>query len=120
MDTHFQDSDADSPIGDFQGSQAKDDRLALALAHGGTCFAWFFAPLVVYLLKRNSSRHVAFEALQALLWSGLGSIAAFATCGLAIPVFLVWHVIGAVRALEGQPFNYPLVADLARKQVYGA
>ena len=97
-----------------------EDRFALVLAHGGTCFAWFMAPLVVYFLKRESSRRVAYEALQALLWSALGSIVAFATCGLAIPVFLAWHVLGAVRALEGRPFEYPLVAEVARKHVYGA
>jgi uncharacterized Tic20 family protein len=96
-----------------------EDRFALLLAHGGTCFAWFLAPLVVYLLKRDSSPRVAFEALQALLWSGIGSIAAIATCGLAIPVFLVWHVIGALYALDGRSFNYPLVADVARRHVYG-
>jgi uncharacterized Tic20 family protein len=101
-------------------STDNEDRLALVLAHGGTCFAWFLAPLVVYLLKRESSRRVAYESLQALLWSALGSIVAIATCGLAIPVFLVWHVLGAVRALEGRPFEYPLVADVARKHVYGA
>jgi uncharacterized Tic20 family protein len=101
-------------------STSSDDRLALVLAHGGTCFAWFLAPLAVYLLKRESSRRVAYESLQALLWSALGSVVAIATCGLAIPVFLVWHVLGAIRALEGRPFEYPLVAEIARKHVYGA
>ncbi len=105
---------------DSRFEQPQEDRLALVVAHGGTCFAWFLAPLVVYLLKRESSKRVAYESLQALLWSGLGSIAALATCGVAIPVFLVWHVIGAIRALEGRPFDYPLVADVARRHVYGA
>jgi uncharacterized protein len=109
MDTLFQDRD----------SSTGDDRFALLVAHGGTCFAWFLAPLLVYLLKRDSSRRVAAEALQALLWSGLGTIVALATCGLAIPVFMVWHVLGAVRALEGKPFDYPLVAEVARRHVYG-
>lgn len=115
MDTLFQDTDTPST-----SSTSGEDRFALVLAHGGTCFAWFLAPLVVYLLKRESSRRVAYEALQALLWSALGSVVAIATCGLAIPVFLAWHVIGAVRALSGQRFEYPLVADVARKHVYGA
>jgi uncharacterized Tic20 family protein len=110
MDTTFQDRD----------SSTSEDRFALVLAHGGTCFAWFLAPMVVYLLKRESSRAVAYEALQSLLWSALGSIAAVVTCGLAIPVFLVWHVLGAVRTLQGRPFEYPLVAEIARKHVYGA
>lgn len=97
-----------------------DNRLALAIAHGGTCFAWFLAPLLVYLLKRDASPRVAYESLQALLWSALGSIVAIATCGLAIPVFLVWHVLGALKALDGKPFDYPLVAETARRHVYGA
>jgi uncharacterized Tic20 family protein len=110
MDTLFQDRE----------STTSEDRCALIVAHGGTCFAWFLAPMLVYLLKRESSRRVAYEALQALLWSALGTIVAVATCGLAIPVFLVWHVIGALRAFEGRPFDYPLVAEVARKHVYGA
>jgi uncharacterized Tic20 family protein len=114
-DTFLNDDDNDS-----LSATTSEDRFALVLAHGGTCFAWFLAPMVVYLLKRDSSRRVAYEALQALLWSALGSIVAIATCGLAIPVFLVWHVIGAVRAFQGRRFEYPLVAEVARKHVYGA
>jgi uncharacterized Tic20 family protein len=96
-----------------------ENRLALVIAHGGTFFAWFLAPLAIYLLKRDSSPRVAYEALQALLWSALGSIVALATCGLAIPVFLVWHLLGALRALDGRSFEYPLVAEVARRHVYG-
>ena len=113
METFYQDDDRTLPSNN-------GDRLALVIAHGGTFFAWFLAPLLVYLLKRDSSRRVAYEALQALLWSALGSVVAIATCGLAIPVFLVWHLIGAVKALNGQPYEYPLVADVARRHVYGA
>jgi uncharacterized Tic20 family protein len=103
----------------FQDHTTPEDRFALVLAHGGTCFAWFLAPMIVYLLKRDSSRRVAYEALQALLWSALGTLVAIATCGLAIPVFLVWHVLGAIRACEGRPFEYPLVAEVAWTHVYG-
>jgi uncharacterized Tic20 family protein len=109
MDTLFEDRD----------TLRTEDRIALVLAHGGTCFAWFLAPLLVYLVKRESSPRVAYEALQALLWSLLGSLAALLTCGLAIPVFLVWHLIGAMRAFEGRTYEYPFVADFARRQVYG-
>jgi uncharacterized Tic20 family protein len=113
METLY-DTDSDSSPTD-----SKRDRLALVIAHGGTFFAWFLAPLIMYLAKRDSSRRVACEALQALLWSALGSVVALATCGLAIPVFLVWHLIGAVTAMQGRPFDYPLVAEIARRHVYG-
>ncbi len=90
------------------------DRLACVIAHGGTVFAWFLAPLLVYVLKRNDSEYVRAQALGALLWSLLGSAAALFTFGLAIPVFLVFHVIAAVKAINGQPYEYPLVGEVAR------
>jgi uncharacterized membrane protein len=96
-----------------------DDRVALVIAHGGTLFAWFLAPLLVYLLKRDD-RRVACEAMQSLLWSILGTCVSIATCGFAIPIFLLWHIVAAMRALGGMPFEYPLVGDVARRQVYGA
>jgi uncharacterized Tic20 family protein len=96
-----------------------EDKIARVIAHGGTVVAWFLAPLVVYLVKRDSSRAVAYEALQALLWSILGTLVSLATCGLAIPVFLVWHLVGAIRAIEGRRFDYPLVDGIARRHVYG-
>src|SRR5690349_20708566 len=92
-----------------------NERLAAAIAHGGTCVAWFFAPLVVYLLERDRSSFAAKQALQALLWSGLGTLVSLATCGLAIPVFMGFHILAAVRVLEGRDYQYPFVAEIMRK-----
>lgn len=61
------------------------ERLAATLAHAGTFVAWTLAPLVVYALKKGESRYVEFQALQALLWSLLGTVISIATCGVAIP-----------------------------------
>lgn len=96
-------------------STTSSERVAAAIAHAGTAFAWFLAPLVVYLLKKDDSRFVAFQSMQSLLWSALGTLVAAATCGLAIPVFLLFHVIAAVKTLDGVDYEYPLVGDLARK-----
>jgi uncharacterized Tic20 family protein len=90
------------------------ERLEVLIAHAGPVLAWFLAPLLVYLLRRGSSRYVAFHALQSLLWSITGTLMALATCGLAIPVFLVWHIIAAVKVSGGQDYEYPFVGDLAR------
>jgi uncharacterized Tic20 family protein len=90
------------------------DRIAALIAHGGTFFAWFLAPAVVYLLKRNESRYAEFQALQALLWSLTGTIVAAATCGLAIPVFMVFHGIAAYKTLCGEPYEYPFVGRIAK------
>ena len=50
----------------------------MCLAHFGTCFSWFLAPLVVWLFVRND-RALAPRALAVLLWSLLGTAAAAAT-----------------------------------------
>jgi uncharacterized Tic20 family protein len=92
-----------------------NERIAAAIAHAGTCVAWFFAPLVVYLLERDRSSYVAHQALQALLWSAFGTLVSLATCGLALPVFMVLHVYAAILALDGRAYEYPLIGQLARK-----
>lgn len=94
---------------------SQNERIAAAIAHAGTCVAWFLAPLLVYLIERDRSPFVARHALQALLWSAIGSVVAFATCGVAIPLFLVVHVYAAFVALDGREFEYPLVGGIVDK-----
>ncbi|MBX3199483.1 MAG: DUF4870 domain-containing protein [Labilithrix sp.] len=91
------------------------ERVAAAIAHAGTCVAWFLAPLLVYLVERDRSAYASRQALQALLWSAFGTIVSFATCGIAIPLFLVVHLYAALQALEGRDFEYPLVGSVAEK-----
>jgi uncharacterized membrane protein len=93
---------------------AMRDRMALLIAHGGPVLAWFLAPLVVFLLRRGD-RHVEFHALQSLLWSVAGTVVALATCGVAIPVFMVWHILAAVKTANGEEYEYPLVGEFARQ-----
>ena len=95
------------------------ERVAAAVAHAGTVVAWFLAPLVVYLVLPRSSQWARFQALQSLLWSLFGTVVSLATCGFAIPVFLVWHVIAAVKTVGGDEYEYPLVGNAARRAVYG-
>jgi uncharacterized membrane protein len=96
------------------------DRLAAILAHAGTAVAWFVAPLLVFLVLRRESRWARYHALQSLLWSGFGTLVSLATCGLAIPIFMVWHVVAAIKTINGSEYEYPLVGDAARRVVYGA
>jgi uncharacterized membrane protein len=95
------------------------DRLAACIAHAGTVAAWFLAPLVVFLVLGRENRWARYQALQSLLWSLLGTVVSLATCGLAIPVFLVWHFIAAVKTMNDGDYEYPLVGEAARRVVYG-
>jgi uncharacterized Tic20 family protein len=96
-----------------------NEKIAAVLAHAGTIVAWFLAPLIVYLVKRDESKYVEYHALQALLWSALGTVTSFATCGAAIPVFLAWHIYAAIRTSDDRDYAYPLVGSVARDMVYG-
>jgi len=91
-----------------------NDRLAAIVAHAGTWFAWFFAPLLVWILRRGESRYAEFHALQALLWSVFGTVVSAVTCGLAIPVFLAFHIYAAWKIYKGEEYEYPIAGDLAR------
>jgi uncharacterized protein len=96
-------------------SPTSNERLAAFFAHAGTFVAWTLAPLCVYLIKRGESKYVEQQALQALLWSLFGTVTALATCGLAVPVFMVFHALAAFRAVNGEDYDYPLVGDLAKR-----
>ncbi len=103
---------------DSSGSTG-NDKLAVLIAHAGTFVAWFLAPLIVYLVKKDEAKHAEFHALQSLLWSALGTLVSLVTCGLAIPVFMVFHGIATWKTLSGEEYDYPLVGGFARNVVYG-
>jgi uncharacterized Tic20 family protein len=107
-----------SPPGALAATPTSSERLAALLAHGGTFVAWTIAPLIVYVVKRGESKYVEFQALQALLWSVAGTIVSLATCGLAIPFFMVWHAIALWKVSQGQAYEYPIVGAIARSFVY--
>lgn len=92
-----------------------ETRWLLCLAHFGTCFSWFLAPLVVWLYARKASPEIAGRALAVLLWSLLGTVCAALTCGLAVPVFLVIHVWAGIKELREERFDYPLATEFAER-----
>jgi uncharacterized Tic20 family protein len=93
---------------------SSNERLAAMIAHAGTAFAWFIAPLCVFVVKRGESRYAEFHALQALVWSLFGTVVSALTCGVAIPVFLAFHIYAAWRVHRGEEYEYPLAGDVAR------
>jgi uncharacterized Tic20 family protein len=105
----------DSTLAPVPSSPKSDTGWLLAIAHFGTCFSWFLAPLVVWLYVRSAAPELRTRALAVLLWSLLGTALAAVTCGLAVPVFLVVHVWAGIKELRDEPFEYPLASDFARR-----
>ena len=116
-----------------QPETTQDDRLWSMLAYVLTFFAPIIAPLVIYLIKKDQSRFVAFHALQSLffhLGPVVGSIvvSVFAMipivgCLAVIPwaalaiAGLVFTIIAAIKSSGGEWYEIPLIGPLARGQV---
>jgi uncharacterized Tic20 family protein len=120
-----------------QNGLTHDERTWAMLAHLSALLGYivvlgqYIAPLVIYLVYRERSRFVAFHALQALyfqlalllLWIVV-FIAALVTCGLGavcavVPLVLnlVFVLIAAIRANNGEWYELPLVGAMARAGV---
>lgn len=120
-----------------QNGLTADERLWAMLAHLSALLGYvvllgqYIAPLVIYLVYRERSRFVAFHALQALyfqlalliLWV-IVFILTFITCGLGaifalVPIVLnlVFVLIAAIRAYNGEWYELPLVGAMARGSV---
>jgi hypothetical protein len=112
-----------------------DDRTMAALAHGLSLFG-FLPPLIIYLVKKDASRFVGFHALQALFFHllllGVLFVGWFVTIlltavliGLLLwPVMIalsfapiVFAIIAAVKASNGEWYEYPLAGRWARSSV---
>lgn len=95
------------------------------ICHFGQIVVGFLAPLVVYFLKKDESKYVAFHALESLYFSGAVFIAAMVigsvTCGLGallIPIAWVCNLVAGLKAMDGKYWEYPIVGKLAREHVY--
>lgn len=124
----------------MQYDTTQDDRLWAMLSYLLAFIASFIAPLIIYLVKKDSSRYVAFHALQSLLLHAAAAVvgiacfvaaAVFGMLGplvlLAIPLFLVQLAVGiglmvllivaAIKSFGGEWYEIPYVGRIARRQV---
>ena len=114
------------------------DKILALIAHLGffSGVGFFFAPLIIWLLKKDSS-FVADHAKQAMVWQGSvfvlgtlfgigGFVLSFATAGLAallvVPaglllglLVLVPALIASVKVFNGESYVYPVSGALAEK-----
>lgn len=130
-----------------QGSVTDEERLWAMLLHLLALLGWivwlgaFIAPLVVYLVYRDKSKFVAFHALQSLFFQLalfgcmvvcillavlLTVTIVFACWAVALTFFVVGGIavgglayvtIAAIKAYDGEVFEYWLVGQWAHQIV---
>lgn len=138
-----------TPVAASQPLSPADERTWALLAHLSvllnlvTGFLGVGAALVIYLVYKNRSRYVAYQAMQAFLfqllfwagggvligimWAIVGALSAILVGILLIPiallltpillifplVALVYGVIGSIETSNGKDFRYWLIGDWA-------
>lgn len=100
----------------------REDRTMAMLAHVLAIFSGFIGPLIIYLVKKDDSRYVAFHALQALYFSLVVLVAVIALSFLCLGFIpwiggIIYQIILAVRANEGKWEKYWLAGDWAMRSV---
>ena len=103
-----------------------DDKTMALIAHLGQVFGGFVVPLVIYLIKKDTSpfvRHHAAEALNFSITTAIASIVCivliFLIIGLLLlPVLIIGHlvfvVMAAMAANRGEWYRYPINLRLVK------
>ncbi len=137
------DAKADKPTGDSGAGKSGDDKLIAAFAHASALVTTFTVvgiviPLLIWLLQKDKSRFIEFQAKQALFYQSIVLIISFVlgiatfiisliTLGLGavimVPLLLlfglaaiIYGLYAAYKTYEGEDFKYYLLGDWLQKQ----
>lgn len=106
--------------GGMQGAPSAGDKQTAALAHASNIVFWGIGPLVIYFMKKDDpSPFVKFHVTQSLYLMLAGYILTAVTCGIGALPLLILNIMGAVKANNGEMYEYPVVGEMARKSVFG-
>ena len=128
--TAFDDSEFDDPHFDARyghDTPSSEERILALVAHlSALVGAAVIAPLVIYLLKKDTSPFVADQAREALNFH-LTMILAFIVAGILTIVLIgvlflivlgiggvVLSIIAAVKANDGERYRYPFTLRLVK------
>ena len=97
----------------FGGETTSDDRLWGLLAHLSVFVFPFFGALIIYLVKKNESRFVAYHAIQSGIFQVVLYIIGTVTCGFGF-LGIILPVLWAIKANRGEWEGYPLIASVGQ------
>jgi uncharacterized protein len=106
--------------------------LLAAAGHLVAVLSWL-GPLIVWLVKKDTSRFAAFHGLQSLFFQlawmvilAIGwAIVGFSIIGcVAVPAMIalqfvpaIWAVVAGIKANNGEWYQYPVVGEIALRMV---
>ena len=104
----------------------QDDRTMAMLANLLAIVTGFLGPLIIYLIKKDQSKFVAYHSFQAMIFHIGLNILAFVlgvTVILAVAAPLVWvvgvvfAVIAGMAANRGEWYELPVAGKFTRQQL---
>lgn len=111
---------------DVQESPSKDERTMAMLSHLLSIFVGFWAPLIIWLVKKDEMPFVDDQAKEALNFQ-ITMMLAFIVAGILIVVVigillvlglfvanLVFCIIAAMKANDGERYRYPFALRLIK------
>ncbi|MFZ4583918.1 MAG: DUF4870 domain-containing protein [Acidimicrobiia bacterium] len=120
---------AGGPTGGVPGEPTSDEKTMALIAQAGPIVVGFWAPLIIFLIKKDESAFVRENAVESLnfsitwgiaaigLWvfsfilaavtNGIGGLVYCLICPLWIAA-VVFHIIAAVAVNKGESYKYPI------------
>lgn len=95
------------------GETSSDERTMALAAHLLAFILPVFGPLIIYFIKKDSSRFVAYHAMQATIFQTIAWALGGATCGVAL-VLLILPIVWAVKSNKGEWTGYPLIDGIGK------
>lgn len=89
-----------------------DDKLWGALAHAAIFVFPIFGALIVMMIYKDKSHYITFHSKQALIFQVIASVVGGLSCGVLYLVCMVFAVIAAIKAYEGQHYTYPGLGNI--------
>ena len=112
---------------DVEGQHAyiptSDEKTLAILAHILTLVAPILAPLIIYLLKKDESKYVAYHARESLNFQITLMIVVLGLLITVIGILLIWIIgiaalvlviVATIKASEGIFYKYPFSLRLIR------
>jgi uncharacterized Tic20 family protein len=100
-----------------------DEKTMAVLSHVLCIVVWLFAPLIIYLVKKDESVYVRAHAKESLNFQITVFIIGFLLAISIIGLFLLWLlgliatiliIVATIRASEGKLYRYPFSIRLIK------
>ncbi len=85
----------------------QEDKMWAAMSHASMFVFGIFGPLIIMMVHKEKSYYITYHAKQALVFQVVAVVGGIVTCGLLSLVCMVFAIIAAIKAFEGQYYSYP-------------